>query len=507
MPPSYLRSVNVVGSLPRQHTFTRKPMARSIATLLGAMAISTASWSAAAADEAPKADRKIKGNMVVDYLVLPGDVDSIGGMFSGGEIYGRLRSNTFAWDWDNEGGNRQDHEIGGIGGSIIFKSGRYNGFGLNFGVYATANTYFRVNEEEYGFIRAGKDLISRGTGDGQFMLIGEAALNYQGDKFGFVAGRQLYESAFTASNDTKMIPNTFDGISVSYKAPADIKLRGAWFYETKLRDHIYGHDFLTYNDNLGRPWRNQDDSGAHRGLTFDRLTAAGLDTENDMFILSAQRKFGKINAELSHMRIPDLLGQTVLEFKGGFNKGGAFSIHPALKIMMQHDDEAGRIGGAALRGNINNDNPRGYTDPDNLDSTLVAARVEFRQKSTGFAYRLGYSQVSDDGDIVAPWRAFPTGGYTRPMGQVNWTANESSWMWQITGNLSKWLPWDGTRFLVRHGLFDRDEAKGLTDRSAFNIDIDQQLTTNLSMRLRTVLVSDDGISDYNEYRMEFNYLL
>ncbi|MEE4202689.1 MAG: hypothetical protein V2I45_03600 [Halieaceae bacterium] len=507
MPPSYIRSEAAVHPESRNGlSFSPKPLARRTSALLGLCVASTLSMAALAADE-PKADRKINGNMTVDYLVLPGEASSVNEMFSGGEFYGRLRSNTFAWDWETEAGNNQDHEIGGIGGSLIWKSGRYNGFGLNFGVYATSNAYFRVDEADYATIRAGKDLISRGTGDGSFALIGEAAVNYQGEKLGFVVGRQLYESHFTASNDTKMIPNTFDGASFTYKAAAGIKLAGAWFYQTKLRDHIYGHDFLTYNDDQGRPWRNQDDSGAHRGLTFDRLTAAGLDTDNEMIILSAQKKFGAIDTKLSHLRIPELMGQTVLEFKGGFNKGGAFSIHPALKIMMQHDEEGGRIGGASLRRNVSNDNPRGYTDPDSLESTLVAARVEFRQKSTGFAYRIGYSQVSDDADIVAPWRGFPTGGYTRPMGQVNWTANESSWMFQVKGNLSKWLPWDGTRFLVRHGIFDRDESKGFTDRSAFNVDIDQQLTTNLSMRLRTVLVSDDGNSDYNEYRMEFNYLL
>ena len=46
-------------------------------------------------------DRNVKGNYQVEYLKTPGAVNSIGEMFTEGEVYGRLRSNMFWWDWEN----------------------------------------------------------------------------------------------------------------------------------------------------------------------------------------------------------------------------------------------------------------------------------------------------------------------------------------------------------------------------------------------------------------------
>ena len=46
-----------------------------------------------------KPKRQMKGNMTLKYNVLPGSADTISEMFSKGIFYGRLRSNTFYWDW------------------------------------------------------------------------------------------------------------------------------------------------------------------------------------------------------------------------------------------------------------------------------------------------------------------------------------------------------------------------------------------------------------------------
>ena len=49
----------------------------------------------------------------------------------------------------------------------------------------------------------------------------------------------------------------------------------------------------------------------------------------------------------------------------------------------------------------------GYDDPNDLDGKLFAAKVDV--KKGPFGMRLGYSKVSDNADIIAPWRGFPTG--------------------------------------------------------------------------------------------------
>lgn len=40
-------------------------------------------------------DRVLKGNYQVEYTKTPGAVNSIGEMFTEGEVYGRIRSNSF----------------------------------------------------------------------------------------------------------------------------------------------------------------------------------------------------------------------------------------------------------------------------------------------------------------------------------------------------------------------------------------------------------------------------
>ena len=44
----------------------------------------------------------LKNNMTVIYEKLPPNADSIKEAFSEGMLYGRLRMNTFYWDWDKE---------------------------------------------------------------------------------------------------------------------------------------------------------------------------------------------------------------------------------------------------------------------------------------------------------------------------------------------------------------------------------------------------------------------
>jgi hypothetical protein len=55
---------------------------------------------------------------------------------------------------------------------------------------------------------------------------------------------------------------------------------------------------------------------------------------------------------------------------------------------------------------------------------------------------------------------------------------------------------------------DFDEGKGFTDRSIIHVDFIQKLPwlDGLEGKVRMAFVDDDGPTDYNEYRLEFNYL-
>ena len=86
--------------------------------------------------------------------------------------------------------------------------------------------------------------------------MGQAYLQYDILDASVIAGRQLFESVFTASNDTKMVPNTFDGISTRIKGFSHTELQLAWFTAQKLRDHEHSHDVIAFDS-----WNENDDSG------------------------------------------------------------------------------------------------------------------------------------------------------------------------------------------------------------------------------------------------------
>ena len=275
--------------------------------------------------EAVKADtpkRKLKGNMTVVYNTVPGSVDNIRDMFAEGIFYGRLRSNTFYWDWDDEAAG-EDNKAWGLGGSLIYKSAVLNGLSFTMGYYGSLNPeFFREDDADVGFVKAGKDTFSRykvkNTGAYGMHVLGEGYLEYNNGTVDVKAGRQLFESVFTASNDTKMIPNTFDGVSVSAKIAPKTTARAAWFAKQKLRDHEDAHDVITFKDASGDSWGNNDDAGVHKGLTYDNFVAAGEDPNHDMFLADVNTKAVKnLDFTLSALTVPGVVTDIVAEAPQG----------------------------------------------------------------------------------------------------------------------------------------------------------------------------------------------
>lgn len=457
--------------------------------------------------------RTLAGNMVVNTKVLPGDTDTLSGIFEEGIVYGRVRSNFFRFEWDEElEGSRKNNASMGLGGSVIFKSAYFNGLGFTVGIYGTSNPFYRMDHEDIRFLRSGKDVLSRyevsTEGSYEFAVIGEAYLDWKLEKNRLLGGRQLFESVFTASNDTKMIPNTFDGVVYETKIIPDTTLRFAWFARQKLRDHTSAHDVITFRDAEGASWGNQDDSAVHRGLNYAALVAAGESPENDLFLFTSKNSsIPDTTLQLSSVLVPDLFLSTVLEaaYKIG---NGDWSYTPSVRLFVQSDEGGGPIGGASLSGNVSNANPGGYRDPDSLDAWMGAARIDASHKPTGTRIRFGFSSVGDEADLIAPWRGFPTGGYTRAMGQYNWRANTDTWMLQLNADFGK-LDWlKGFKASARYAIMDFDETKGFNDINILHIDLIQDfaMIEGLMGKFRLAFVDNAGSGSYNEYRLEFNYL-
>ena len=440
----------------------------------------------------------LNGNMSLKYTKLPSSVDSFSKAFSEGIFYGRLRTNSFIWDWNEKD---TDNKAMGVGGSFIYKTASFSGLSATVGVYTSQNPeFFREDAEDVGNLKAGKDTLSRSdtslTGDFGMTVLGQAYLEYKRNKTSFIVGRQFVETVFTKSNDTKMIPNSFDGVTATIKDLPDTTIKLAYLYNQKLRDHTSSHDVLAVNG-----WTQNDDSSANKNLTVDKIG-----TDNKLMIASFTNKSVKnLKANVSFMIVPDVISNLTLEAHYKLPVGGGWSVAPGIRYMKQIDNLDANYDVANLKGDSS-----GYKDAQSLDSSLLALRIDVRNGA--FLGRLGYSKIADEADIVAPWRGFPTGGFTRAMGQYNWYANTKTYMARIGYDFGKAKILDGFSLMARYAIQDFDDTKSKVqaDTNILHIDARQNIGKNLEAKLRLGFVTDEdsvGKSDvsYNEYRFELNY--
>jgi len=486
-----------------------------------------------AGEPTPAQKRTLKNNNVEVYNVLPEKAESLYEIFTKGMYYGRLRMNYFYWKYEE--GFLHDPTGFALGGSLIYKTAPLYGISATAGFY-TAQNFGLLDKEDALFGRTGKDTFSRydrlAEGDWGMTVLAQGYLQYHFSKTDFKIGRQIFESFLTKSNDTKMIPNTFEGYSIESKEIPDTTVKLAFFTGQKLRDHTEFHDVITYNDGKGNTyskWNNQDDSACHRGLSHDNLKAAGKDVHNDLVIAGVTNKSLKnLEIDMWYTGVPDLFYSLMAESNYQIPLPGGWSLTPGIRYMQQFDDGAGDVGGAALTGTIVNGLPLidngGYKDPYSVDAKLYAARLVFNK---GFGSLLtGYSKISDDADFITPWRGFPTGGYTRSMAQYNWVANTQSWMILAFYDFGKAGMIDGFRAGIDYVYMDYDDEKEelggqiLTDRSYIHADMWYRFPflPDLEAKIRIgIIMADDRNNttaiaaagrdpSYQEFRFELNYL-
>ncbi|MEJ2497032.1 MAG: OprD family outer membrane porin, partial [Sulfurovaceae bacterium] len=353
---------------------------------------------------------ELKSNMQINYLQTPNAAENFEELFSKGTFYGRLRANSFLFEWDDDSSaSRENHYIAGIGGSLIFKSARLHGFGFETGLY-TAQNPWHMNDSYAPFYKAGKG---------------------------------VFESTFTASNDTKMIPNSFEGLTLqtSFLPNTDIKL--AYLRKEKLRDHSNFHHLFAYGDGSGAysQYTQNDDTAMHQGITMSALKQRGID---DVLYIAEFTNKSLPNSEikLNITVAPELITLAMIEAKYNFKINDTLTLSPALRYIRQFDEGAGAFAGANLKCDTAD-----YKSPDSLDGSMFAAKLDLSYGA--FKTRLGYSEVADKADLVTPWRGFPTGGYTRAMAQYNWYANTKSSMIRFDYDFDKAGLIDGVSAFTR----------------------------------------------------------
>lgn len=460
--------------------------------------------------------QKLNCDMTLDYRRLPKDQNSFADALTNGIFYGRLRFHEFFYENPND--HSQDHQIAGVGGSMIYKSGYLSGVGFTTALYTSYNPW-HLADAEASIYKSGKDTLSRydAATEGDYALnsLAQAYIEYRDKQSSLKIGRQRFESFLVKSNDTKMIPNTFEGVSLETRLIPSTRMRTALFTKQKLRDHSEFHHVIAYDDSSEpyAKWLENDDGGMHQGLTVSKLQANGIDDR--LLVLDFKNTaLEKTVLRLNYTAVPELISSVTVEGTHRFDVDES-KVMPSLRIMQQFDEGAGAIGGANLMTNT-----IGYQNPDSLKARLVAARIDFIQEV--WSLRFGYSSVSDEGDIVAPWRGFPTLNYSRAMGQKNWQANTDTFLIRADYNLGRAGIIPTMRIMSRYAIQNFDDSKpGVpSDSRVWTLNMVKKGFPNyptLYGKIRFAHVESerntvaiDGTikpdDSYNELRLELNYL-
>ena len=482
---------------------------------LAIIALLALSLNTFADQDLPK--RALKSNYKELYNTQPKEAETFSEMFSEGEFYGRLRSNTFYFRWANEDEKHSVHLISALGASFIYKSATYADFDFTTALYAS-QAFFDDKGDPIAHLKPGKDVLSRydyvNTGNKSMAVIGQAYLRYSGiEKSEIILGRQIVETFYTKSNDTKMIPNTFDGILVGSKVLDKTSIKLAYLAEQKLRDHTQAHSVLMYGDANASSknqasWSANDDSAMHRGLTYSALKAAGKPTDSPLIVADITTKaLANHKLDASFYIVPELLSQMMLEANYQFNFDG-FSLSPGFRYVKQFDNGAGKVGGASYTGDST-----GYKNPKSLDSQMIAARLVAKVQK--YKINLGYTNILDEADLITPWRAFVSSGYTRSMGIYNWRANTKSYRLEMQKNANKKGIYKDLFVQASILYIDADEKKTgyhNLDELYYYLGFVQNIPSlvDLQWRLRLgyaqFLNDDNDNFNYLDARFELNYL-
>ncbi|PHR57067.1 MAG: hypothetical protein COA44_06660 [Arcobacter sp.] len=486
--------------------------------------------SLSALANADKPKQTLQANYFVNYKIIPSAVDSLSDIFTEGMLYGRLRTNWFFYQWENEDSTHENHNILGVGGSLIYKTAPYAGLSVTTGLYYTsAGTGLDNQPSTVALLKGGKDTISRFnalTEKGKsFAVLGQAYLQYERAEVKARVGRSIFNSFFTKSNDSKMIPNTFEGLTLESKDLDKTRVRMAYLTRQKLRDHDNFHSLIMIDNRDITPtssntlWNGNDDSGAHLGLNYENFKQASMEENPDLIIIDGYTHAlftPKLKVTFSGLYLEDLFYTGMLELNYTFDLGNGYKLSPGVRYVQQFDDGAGTIGGASLTGLAASDTNGGlkvvrdaYIDPDSVDTYMTALRL-ILEKGAG-SVSLGYTQIANEADFITPWRGFVTSGYTREMARYNWVANTKTYRLCYAYDFGKGKIIEGLRsyFSYTHEDYDEDKTSK-NDAYLYYFGLIKKIKTvpNLSARLRIQYVDEinDVSIDHTEMRMELNYL-
>jgi hypothetical protein len=394
--------------------------------------------------------------------------------FKEGKLDGRLRAHYMGTDFEDNGPNgvnKIDSKGLAVGGSLIYKTAPLYGASVGVGAYTTQNPMGITQTENNANYVTNKDLFLNDTntpyqyGKG-YSVLAQAYVQYNIAKTEAKAGRMLLSNPFMSPNDTKMIPTAFEAYTVESKDLPNTFVTA--IHATKYKERR-SDTFTNMAQSADAPdaiRQYYGSTGANSGHEAPGVTVLGV-KNNSIKGLELQGWY---------MQWPSIVTQAVLEANYGM-KFGDFGLAFGGRYFKQYDKGAGDIikpkdGASFNLATGNTAKLKGDSD-NSVDTHMYAVRVVTTYDAAKLL--LAYSHTDKGGDLLAPWRAFPTDGYTRSMTQTDWNANTKAYKAQIDYDFSAYIK--GFSALLSYSFYDRDPSKvpyqSMTNRSYNNGDTRQ----------------------------------
>lgn len=377
--------------------------------------------------------------------------DDLVSAFKEGKLDGRLRAQYFATDWEDDA--KSSSTGFAVGGSLIYKTAPLYGFSFGAGLYTTQNPGGWTDGTDGKYAATAKDLFLRDQTDGVaddpygtgYAVLAQAYLQYDLFKTKIKAGRYLVNNPWITPNDTKMIPIAVEGVNLVSNDLTNTTIQVDYVNKIKERGNTY----------FGNMADTGDTPVAIKKAYDTHYYVDGGKEAPDVSILGITNK-SIDNLELQGwvMHWPDLVDQFMFEANYAVEAGDVILTFGG-RYLFQNDKGAGDL----IKPKVNSG------DSDNsIDSNLWALRAVADYRAAKFL--LAMAQTDSDGDILAPWRGFPTQGYTRSMTQTDWNANTKSYKAEFDYDYSALVP--GLSTLLSFAYYDRDPSKtpyqSMTDR-------------------------------------------
>lgn len=453
--------------------------------------------------------------LILGTVLTATAADDLASAFKEGKLDGRIRMQYFNTDWvDNAGWNKGttpnktntntkpdgDSEGMAIGGSLIYKTAPLYGISAGAGFYMTHGTGILTDDNNgvysgYAKNTTASDLFARGPGASTdfgkgYAVLAESYLQYDIEKTKIKGGRFLMTNPWITPNDTKMIPIAIEGAEVISNDLANTTIQLDYANKIKERGMTYFGSMADTGDTpdaIKNYYRTRYTAYTAPSLKAIEKLQYGTDDAPGVAIAGVKNKsIDSLEIQAWGMHWDDIIDQGMLEANYAIEAGDAIITFGA-RYMQQFDKGAGDIitpgtgtsiysKGAVTATNTTggNSSVRKKGDSDNsVDTYMYALRAVTNYGPAKLL--LAYSHTDDGGDLIAPWRGFPTYDYTRSMTITDWNANTYAYKAQFDYDFNSLV--SGLSAYVSYSYYDRDPSKvgyqGATDRYYNNGDTKQ----------------------------------